>query len=65
MNYWKVTLYRRDSETPVIYDLVKHAWWEESARFIIAQFKVGSEHEHHYWTWPVDLISHIKIERGG
>ena len=59
---WIITIYRRDSETPVIYENVKHFWWEESARLVISVFNDDGP-KHYYWIWPVDLISHTKAER--
>jgi hypothetical protein len=67
---WKITIYRRDSHTPVVYDYVKHVWWEDN-NYIIAQFSEPFEDNssgsglgtHHYWTWLREQISHIKEER--
>ena len=59
---WVLTLYRRDSETPVVYENVKHFWWEEW-RLVISVVKTLETGEHFYWIWPRDLISHVKVER--
>lgn len=57
---WKVTIYRRDSQTKVVYENVKHAWWDGDL-YKVAQYSTPPKH--HYWTWPVTLISHVKEER--
>ena len=57
---WKVSIYRVDSHTPVVYENVKHAWWE-SGRYVVSQYtEPGVSDKHHYWTWPEQAISHIK-----
>jgi hypothetical protein len=63
MKTWRVSVYRNDSHTPVVYEDVKHAWWEHG-RYIIAQYVNSKEGgEHFYWTWPGERISHVKEER--
>lgn len=58
---WKVTIYRTDSHTPVIYENVKHAWWEGD-NYVVSCLKAGGP-EHYYWTWPGKSISHVREER--
>ena len=58
---WTVTIYRIDSRTPVVYENVKHAWWE-GKNYVVAQFD-GDGPEHHYWTWPGKSISHVKEKK--
>lgn len=66
---WTVTIYRRDSRTKVVYENVKHAWWEND-NYCIAQFTAAGfsstsgtgDGTHHYWTWPRELISHVEEE---
>jgi len=59
---WKVTIYRRDSETPVVLENVKHCWWEDGgARFVVSVFTEPPDH--YYIAYPVELISHTKVER--
>ena len=62
MQLWVVTIYRRDSETPVVYENVKHFWWEDW-RLVVSVIKTAETGEHFYWIWPCDLISHTKVER--
>ena len=57
---WQITIYRRDSETPVVYNKVKHYWWEDW-RLVISQYSTAPNH--HYWIWPRELISHVKVEK--
>jgi len=59
---WTVRLYRRDSSTPVDYDHVKHAW-TEGQNFVVAQYDGPATTEHHYWIWPWELISHVRVKR--
>lgn len=61
MTLWRVTIYRTDSHTPVVYELVKHAWWE-SDRYIVSVLKWRGSRAHYYWTWPRERISHIREE---
>lgn len=60
---WTVTVYRTDSETPVVYDRVKHTWWE-GTRLVISQYTTTPQAgEHHYWIWPGARIGHVKVAR--
>ena len=38
---YRVTVYRHDSITPVIYDHVKHAWWQDDV-LCIAYYTDGA-----------------------
>lgn len=60
---FKVTIYRIDSECPVVYENVKHAWYEQCNRLIISVFKEPGKPDHYYWHWPLAMISHIRVER--
>ena len=57
---WTIKIYRRDSETPVVYEDVKHFWWEDW-RLVVSQYRSADGPEHDYWIWPRDLISHVKV----
>ena len=59
---WRVTIYRNDSTTPVVIENVKHTWWEDSgARLVVSVFSEAPVH--YYLQYPVQLISHVKVER--
>lgn len=58
----RVTVYREDSVTQVVYDRVKHTWWEAGhSIFVISQF-TGDGPEHHYICWPRERIAWFRIQ---
>lgn len=60
---WKVTLYRDDSTTPVVYERVKHTFYlANGSVFVIAQYDEARE-KHHYIHWPRENFAWYKLER--
>jgi hypothetical protein len=60
-----VTIYRNDSQTPVVYDNVKHEW-SDGRVYVVSQYThTPDQKTHHYWKWPWARISHVKVERQG
>ena len=60
---YRVTIYRVNSETSVVYERVKHCWWAGSSVFVVSQLRTIGKSEHDYWEWPVAQIDHIHIEK--
>lgn len=66
---FRVTVYRHDSITPVVYENVKHAWWQGDV-LCISYLTGGVEHRgnrsevpsHDYLWWPRERISHVRVE---
>ncbi len=69
---YRVTVYRHDSITPVIYEGVKHVWWQGDV-LAIAYHVEGEEEArgnrkvkpHDYLWWPRERISHVRVEHVG
>lgn len=61
----KVTIYRDDSTTQVIYERVKHVFWTaNNTVLVIAQYKEGDDKTHHYIHWLRERICWFKDEPG-
>lgn len=59
---WRVSVYRDDSVTTVVYDDVEHAFWTaDNTVFVIAQYDGSGSH--HYIHWPRERFCWIKTER--
>ena len=58
---YRVTIYRVNSETPVVYERVKHCWWAGPSIFVVSQLRTIGQSDHDYWEWPVSQIDHIHI----
>lgn len=60
----KITLYRDDSTTQVVYDRVKHFFWTASNTVLtIAQFVDETQTEHRYIHWPRERFCWYKDEK--
>jgi hypothetical protein len=60
----KLTLYRDDSTTQVVYEKVKHFWWTARGTVLtIAQFTDVSTGAHRYIHWPRENLSWFKDEK--
>ncbi len=62
---YSVKIYRRDSESVVVYEHVKHAWWTNRGIFVVSVLRDLAKPDHDYWEWPREQIDHIKIEKEG
>jgi hypothetical protein len=62
---WKVSVYRDDSTTPVVYDNVKHVFWTAgNTVLIIAQYTHGPKNpEHEYIQWPRERLCWFKMHK--
>lgn len=59
----KLTLYRDDSTTQVVYERVKHFFWlANNTVLVIAQYIDGSETSHRYIHWPRERFCWFKDE---
>ena len=59
-----ITIYRDDSTTQVIYNLVKHIFWTaNNSVLVIAQYINVDEKEHRYIQWPRERICWFKDEK--
>ena len=60
----RVSIYRDDSTTTVVYDDVKHVWWEAgNSVFVVAYFTDDSRKAHDYAHWPRERICWIRDEK--
>lgn len=61
----KITIYRDDSTTQVVYDGVKHFFWLAGNTVLcIAQYDENSSTgEHHYIHWPRERFCWFKDEK--
>ena len=60
----RVSVYRDDSTTPVIYEPVKHIWWEAgNSVFVVAYITDEATGSHNYAHWPRERICWIKDEK--
>ena len=60
---YQVTIYRRDSESSVVYERVKHIWWNRYGVLIVSVLRSLDAPEHDYWEWPREMIDHVKIQK--
>jgi len=62
---YRLTLYRDDATTTVVYDSVKHAFFTAgNTVLVIAQFTKGKgEGAHHYIHWPRERFCWFRLER--
>lgn len=63
----KITLYRDDSTTQVVYEDVKHFFWLAGNTVLcIAQYTHGpAVGDHHYIHWPRERFCWFKVEPAG
>lgn len=60
----KITLYRDDSTTPVVFENVKHTFWTaDNSVFVIAQMSDLATGKHHYIHWPRERFCWFRHER--
>lgn len=62
----KVTIYRDDSTTQVVYERVKHWFWTAGNTVLtIAQYdEKGEKGRHSYINWPRERVCWFKDEKG-
>lgn len=60
----RVTLYRDDSTTQVVFDNVKHWFWTaNNTVLVVAQLTGGPDGEHRYVNWPRERFCWFKDEK--
>lgn len=60
----KITLYRDDATTPVVFENVKHFFWTaDNSVLVIAQLSNVDTGEHHYVHWPRERFCWFKHEK--
>jgi hypothetical protein len=60
----KLTLYRDDSTTQVVYDNVKHFFWTAgNTVLVIAQLVAPGAEAHRYIHWPRERFAWFKDEK--
>jgi len=60
----KLTLYRDDSTTQVVYENVKHFFWNaNNTVLVIAQYDDVTPGSHHYIHWPRERFCWFKDEK--
>lgn len=60
----KLTLYRDDSTTQVVFERVKHYFWLAGNTVLcIAQLDKDSTEAHHYICWPRERFCWFKDEK--
>jgi hypothetical protein len=64
MKKHKVSIYRKDSVTPIIYEPVKHTWFIASNTVLVISIYSNIETgEHYYIHWPIENIEWFKVEK--
>ena len=59
----KITLYRDDSTTQVVYEDVKHTFWTaNNSVFVLAQYTDKQTGAHRYIQWPRERFCWFKDE---
>jgi len=59
----KITLYRDDSTTQVVYEDVKHTFWTaNNSVFVLAQYTDTETGAHRYIQWPRERFCWFKDE---
>ena len=59
----KITLYRDDSTTQVVYKRVKHFFWTANNSVLtLAVYNKDSDQKHHYIHWPREQVCWFKDE---
>ena len=59
----RITLYRDDSTTPVVYERVKHFWYENGGKVLVIAYFVGDGGSHDYVHWPVERFAWFRDEK--
>jgi hypothetical protein len=63
---FRVTLYREDSVTTVVYERVKHTFWTAgNTVLVIAQYADTESDHHSYIHWLREHLCWFKVEREG
>jgi len=63
MSAYRVTIYRDDSTTTVVYDNVKHVFWTASNTVLVIA-KYNDDGSHYYIHWPREQVCWFKVEKG-
>lgn len=58
----RLTLYRDDSVTQVVYERVKDAFWTAGNTVLTISQYVGDGPEHRYINWPRERFAWFKVE---
>lgn len=62
--YRRITVYRDDSTTPVVYEPVKHYWYEaNNTVLVIAYITHADTGAHNYVHWPVSRFQWFRDEK--
>lgn len=59
----RITLYRDDSTTPVVYEPVKHYWYESNGAVLVIAYVSGANGEHNYAHWPIARVAWFRDEK--
>jgi len=59
----RITVYREDSTTTVMYQPVKHYWYEAGGRVLVISHIVGKNGEHDYAHWPMRRVAWFRDEK--
>lgn len=60
----RISIYRDDATTPVIYENVKHVWYEAgNSILVVSQYQNDYNGEHNYFHWPVSRFQWYKDEK--
>ncbi len=62
--YRRITIYRDDSTTPVVYEPVKHYWYEAHGTVLVIAYIVDAESgRHNYVHWPRENFTWFRDEK--
>lgn len=59
----RITLYREDSTTPVVYERVKHIWYEAEGQVLVVAYLLEDGKAHDYAHWPMRKIAWYREEK--
>lgn len=60
---WRVTIYRDDSETPIVYESVNSAFMTAGNTVLTVTIWNCAAGEHYYVNWPRERVAWWKVER--
>ena len=59
----RITIYRDDSTTPVVYEPVKHYWYEAGNTVLVIAYLIDDQGSHNYVHWPVERFQWFRDEK--